>query len=84
MEATTKTDAIRELREWQVDVERGDPRAHGGLTVADLAADWIAHLTARIGHRDARQRRSARTVDLYRQRLEQWIVPQLGSRRSLT
>src|SRR5215213_7130110 len=80
LDAATKTDALRELREWQVDIERGYPRVGGGLTVSDLAADWIAHLTARVGHRDPRQRRSARTVDLYRQRLEQWIVPALGSR----
>jgi hypothetical protein len=80
LKATTKTDAIRELREWQVDVNRDDPRAQAGLTVADLAADWITHLTARIGHRDPRQCRSGRTVDLYAQRLEEWIVPALGSR----
>jgi integrase len=79
--ASTKTDAIRELEAWRVDADRGDVRARGGVTVADLAADWTEHLTARIGHRDARQRRSARTVDLYRQRLGQWIVPELGSRQ---
>src|SRR5829696_5775955 len=56
LDAATKTDALRELREWQVDVERGDPRVRGGLTVADVAADWAAHLTARVGHRDPRQR----------------------------
>jgi len=79
LDATTKTDAIRELREWQVDVERGAP-VRGALTVGELAADWTTHLTARIGHRDPRQRRSARTVELYRQRLDQWIVPPLGTR----
>ena len=49
LEAETKTDAIRELREWQVDVDRGDPRALGGLTLSELAADWLAHLTAPSG-----------------------------------
>src|SRR3954454_992942 len=80
LDATTKTDALRELREWQVDVERGVARPRRALTVADVSADWIAHLAGRVGHRDPRKRRSARTVDLYRQRLEQWIVPALGSR----
>jgi integrase len=80
--ARTKTDALAELRALQVDYERGEPfrsRA-AALTVAELASDWITHLEARIGHRDPKRRYSARTVALYSQRLEQHIVPALGSR----
>jgi integrase len=80
--ARTKTDAIAELRALQVDYERGEQHRSPvvALTVAELASDWIAHLEARVGHRDPRRRYSARTVALYRQRLEQHIVPALGSR----
>jgi integrase len=78
--ATTKTDAVAELRALQVDYGRGETfrSPATALTVADLAADWQRHLTARIGDRDVRRRYSARTVGLYRQRLEQWIIPELG------
>jgi hypothetical protein len=79
LEATTKTDAIAELRALQVDFARGEQHRSTGLNVNDLAADWIAHLTARIGHRDPRRRYSKRTVDLYRQRLQQHIQPELGT-----
>lgn len=80
--ATTKTDAVAELRALQVDYGRGETfrSPATALTVADLAADWMRHLTARIGDRDARRRYSARTVALYRQRLEQHIVPALRHR----
>ena len=80
--AATKTDAVAELRALQVDYGRGETFRSPALalTVADLAADWMRHLTARIGDRDARRRYSARTVALYRQRLEQHIVPALGHR----
>src|SRR3954468_506052 len=56
--ARTKTDAIAELRELQVDHARGE--AHRSptwaLTVADLAEGWLAHLESRIGARDPRRR----------------------------
>jgi integrase len=82
LNAKTKTDAIAELRALQVDYDRGEPSRSPALavTVAELARDWLAHLEARVGHRDPRQRRSARTVALYRQRLDQHIVPELGYR----
>jgi hypothetical protein len=82
LEAKTKTDAINELRALQVDYKRGESHRSpaAALTVADLAADWLSHLEARVGHRDPRQRRSARTVALYRQRLGQHVVAELGSR----
>jgi integrase len=82
LDATTKTDAIAELRALQVDHARGEAHrsAAAGLTVAEIATDWLEHLTARIGHRDPRRRYSARTVELYRQRLSQRILPTLGPR----
>jgi site-specific recombinase XerD len=48
--------------------------------VADLADDWLRHLELRVGHRDPKRRYSARTVALYRQRLEDRILPELGHR----
>jgi integrase len=82
LEAHTKTDAIVELRALQVDYGRGEMHrsAAGAMTVADVAHDWLGHLEARIGHVDARRRYSARTVALYRQRLETHVLPELGHR----
>jgi integrase len=76
LEATTKTEAVAEARAFQAN---GDdvPRATG-TTVAELAADYLAHLASRVGHRDPKRRYSARTVDLYRQRIEKYITPALG------
>src|SRR4051794_593874 len=71
--ARTKTDALAELRALQVDYRRGEqyrsPAA--ALTVTDLASDWLTHLESRVGHRDSKRCYSARTVALYRQRLDQ-------------
>ena len=80
--ARTKTDALAELRALQVDYERGEQHRSPAatLTLADVARDWLATLETRIGHVDARRRYSARTVALYRQRIEQHIVSTLGSR----
>jgi integrase len=82
LEARTKTDALAELRALQVDYERGEQHrsAAAALTVAELASDWLVHLESRVGHRDPRRRYSARTVALYRQRMEQHIIPAFGSR----
>lgn len=81
LEARTKTDAIAELRALQVDYERGEQHRSpaAALTVNDVADDWIAHLTSRVGHRDPRRRRSARTVALYDQRLRDHVLPVLGT-----
>jgi hypothetical protein len=46
--------------------------------VADLAVEWLEHLEGRTTHRDRNRRYSERTVALYRQRLQQHIVPALG------
>jgi integrase len=80
--ARTKTDAIAELRALQVDHARGEAHRSpaSALTVADLAADWLAHLESRVAARDPRRRYSRRTVDLYRQRLHQHVIPTLGYR----
>jgi integrase len=80
--ARTKTDAITELRALQVDHARGEAHRSpaAALTVADLAADWLAHLESRVGARDPRRRYSRRTVELYRQRLHRHVIPALGRR----
>jgi integrase len=82
LEASTKTDAIAELRRLQVDFERGEFGRSSALalTVSELARDWLLHLEARTAHRDPRHRRSGRTVALYRQRLDSHILPALGTR----
>jgi integrase len=80
LKAQTKTDAIHELRALQTDYARGEAHRSpsAAVTLANLALEWLAHLESRTTHRDPKQRRSARTVALYRQRLEQHIVPALG------
>jgi integrase len=82
LEAKTKTDAIAEIRALQVDYARGEPHRSPATspTVGEVAACWLAHLGSRVGHRDARRRYSARTVALYRQRLERHVIPELGLR----
>jgi integrase len=79
LEATTKTDAIREHESVRVDRDRGEQR-HRSLasTLAELAEEWIEHLQSRVGIRDERRRYSQRTVDLYRQRLDAHILDRLG------
>jgi integrase len=82
LNARTKTDAIAELRALQTDYERGQkfrsPAA--ALTLDELARDYLSHLERRTAHGDARRRRSARTVELYRQRFEDHVSPVLGHR----
>ena len=80
LEANTKTDAINELRALQVDYGRGETHRSAAVspTVGEVASDWLAHLESRVGDRDARRRYSARTVALYRQRLDRHVVPALG------
>jgi integrase len=81
LDATTKTDALAELRALQVDYARGEEHRSGaGLTVAELAAEYVEHLQARVGDTDARRRRSPRTVTHYREQLRLHVLPLLGSR----
>jgi integrase len=80
LESRTKTDAIVELQALRVDHSRGQlyQSAVMSPTLAEVAADWLAHLESRVGHRDARRRYSARTVALYSQRLDRHVIPELG------
>jgi integrase len=82
LQAATKTDAIAELGSLRTDYARGEAfrSPSAALTVSELAADWLEQLTARIEHRDPSKRRSPRTVALYRQRLEQHILPEWENR----
>jgi integrase len=82
LDAIDKTSAIREAETLRVDYRRGEEHRSpaAALTLAEVARDWLEHLEARIGHRDPRRRYSARTVGLYRQRLQQHIIPTLGHR----
>jgi integrase len=84
LDATTKTDAIRELEALRTDYRRGVAVETTSLlpSVAELAADYLAHLDARIGHRDPAKRYSPRTVALYRGRLNGMILPSIGKLRS--
>jgi integrase len=82
LEARTKSDAIREAEAVRVDRDRGEPRHRSLLpTLAELADEWIDHLQARVGLSDERRRYSQGTVDLYRQRLRDHVLDQLGFRR---
>jgi integrase len=80
LKARTKTDAIQELRALQTDYTRGEAHRSpsAAVTLTDLAQEWLQHLEGRTSHRDPKQRRSVRTVGVYRQRLDQHIVPALG------
>lgn len=82
LEAQTKTDAITEIRALQTDYARGEAHRSpaAGVTLNELARDWLAHLDARVGHSDPRRRYSARTVTLYRQRLNKHLLPEVGHR----
>jgi integrase len=83
LEASTKTDAIRELEALRVDRERGE-RRHRSLapTLDELATEWLEHLEARVGIHDERRRYSDRTVELYRQRLHDHVLDKLGLRQA--
>jgi integrase len=81
LDANNKTDAIAELEALRTDRRRGAPARTGSVipTVTDVTRDWLAALELRTHHRDPRKRRSPRTVALYRQRMEQHVLPTLGT-----
>lgn len=83
LDAKTKTDAIREAEALRTDRRRGVPAKTGSLvpTVNEVAAEYLAHLDARVGHRDPAKRFSPRTVALYRGRLDDQILPSIGHLR---
>jgi hypothetical protein len=78
--ATTKTDAILELRALQVDYERGEAHRSpaAGLTLNELTRDYLAHLRVRTSETDPRRRRSPRTVEHYDSQLRLHLLPVLG------
>ena len=80
LDATTKTDAIREALAARVDLDRGERHRSPSLspTVTEVAADYIEHLRARIGDRDARRRRSPTTVADAERKLTLYVLPTLG------
>jgi integrase len=82
LEATTKTDAIAELRALQVDYSRGESHrsAAASVTLNDLAADFVTHMRTRIGDADPKRRRSPRTVRHYNDQLTLHVLPVLGHR----
>jgi integrase len=84
LSAQTKTDAIAELRNLKTDSERGELHRSAQLspTLAELADDYITHLRGRIGEPDPRLRRSPRTVDDARYKLDRYILPVLGRTRT--
>lgn len=80
LEATTKTDAINELRALQVDYERGETHRSpaAGLTLEELAHDYLTHLRVRTNESDPRRRRSPRTLEHYESQLRLHVLPVLG------
>jgi integrase len=82
LEAQTKTDAIAELRNLQTDYARGEAHRSpaAAVTVEELAAEYVAHLRARVADTDARRRRSPRTVAHYDDQLRLHVRPLLGHR----
>jgi integrase len=50
------------------------------MTVAELAADYVEHLRARVGDTDPKRRRSPRTVRHYEDQLRLHVLPTLGAR----
>lgn len=82
--ATTKTDAIAELRNLRTDDARGELHRSAQLspTLTELADDYIASLQRRIDDPDPRLRRSPRTVADARYKLDRYILPTLGHVRA--
>jgi integrase len=74
--ATTVGEAKQEIH----DLHAGTLTMTGTLSLADLAADYLESMQARVGHRDEKRRRSQKTVDAARQRLTYWVLPALGHR----
>ena len=84
LDATTKTDAMREVERLRVDWERGELHRSKVLspTLAELADEYVANLRARLADTDPKRRRSPRTVADARYKLDRYILPTLGSVRA--
>jgi integrase len=80
LDATTKTDAIREARALQVRGDEGRPTTT--VTFDVLAEDFLADVESKVGHRDPKLRYSKRTHDLYAYLLRSHVLPRLGRRPS--
>jgi integrase len=83
LEATTKTDAVREYEGLRTDRNRGDVHENRLInpTVAELGSEFIEHLRARIDSRDERFRVAPRTVRTYEGVVAIRLVPALGRKR---
>jgi integrase len=80
LDATTKTDAIAELEALKTDQRRGE-RVHTSSlipTFDEVAHDFLLAFELRTQHRDPSKRRSPRTLTLYRQTLDRYVLPTLG------
>ena len=80
LRATTKTDAIHELRALQVDYERGEQHRSpsAAVTVAELLGDFTAEMKARANDPNPKRRRSPRTARHYDEQLGLHALPLLG------
>lgn|GEM_PF-6556000 len=72
------------MRALQVDYGRGELHrsAVAAPTLAELAGDYVAHLETRVGDRDPKRRRSARTVADVRYKLDRYVLPVIGGIRA--
>ncbi len=79
--ASTKTDAIAELRALQTDYSRGEEHRSpaAAVTVTELVADFIRHMRSRVGDPDAKRRRAPRTVEHYEYVIGRYALPVIGT-----
>ena len=85
LDVLTRTDAVREFENLRADRNRGTVHENPTVnpTVAELADDWIAHLSARVGIDDEKLRRKAGTVYGYRGIADNHILPFIGAKRAV-
>jgi integrase len=78
--ASTKTDAIAELRALQTDYERGEEHRSpaAAVTLGELVEDFVGHMQSRVGDPDPKRRRAPRTVEHYGYVLRRYVVPEIG------
>jgi integrase len=83
LEATTRSDAVREYQGLRTDRDRGDIQENRLLnpTVGDVCEEFVERLTTRVGIRDERLRITRRTLETYTSLLELHIRPELGRKR---
>lgn len=76
--ARTVTEAIREREALRTDAARGERRAGGAPSTAEVAAAYLADMRSRVGIRDPKRRYAQGTVDLTEQRLRDHVLPAIG------